>query len=456
MNELLFFGIFIALCTFYLVLGLISSRKVHTTSDYFLAGRNLSLTQVTFTLVATQVGGGMLVGTSQDAYCIGFCGMAYTIGMSIGFLCLGLGLASRLRSLNVATTAELFETKYHSIGLKKCASLLSVVSMCGILIAQIVGSRTLLLGLNIQNEFLFLAFWCFVIIYTVIGGLSAVVTTDLAQVMYIIITFGAIFAYSVWQNPASLLDLARSQGAFAAGPMDLHYLSAAVLMPTLFSFIEQDLAQRFFAARNARIAALSALCAGGILIAIALIPIYFGMNAKLMNIPVPEGSSPLIAAIAHFTSPLVLVLAACGVMAAITSTADSLLCAISSNLAQDFNFHMFKNINKVKLAQAITLIIGCFTLSASYMVPQQIIQLMISSYEISVCCLLVPLMFAYFNDTVRKEAAVLSIAGGLAGFFIFRFYPVVIPKEIASLLLSLAGYGVGHMIGLPSNKKSIE
>ena len=52
----------------------------------------------------------------------------------------------------------------------------------------------------------------------------------------------------------------------------------------LAALAEQDLAQRFFAARTKKIATLSALLTGGFMILFALVPIYFGMQAKLLGL----------------------------------------------------------------------------------------------------------------------------------------------------------------------------
>src|SRR5580692_2559503 len=164
MNAILFLIIFFVLGTLYFCIGLYASRNVKTNDDYFLASRDLGLLPVTFTLIATQLGGGMLLGTAEQAYRVGLWGILYTLGMSLGFLLLGLGFAAKLRSLNVSTTAELFEIKYGSPTLKKIASLLSVTTMCGILVAQVIASKTLLAGLGINNELIFIAFWAFVII----------------------------------------------------------------------------------------------------------------------------------------------------------------------------------------------------------------------------------------------------------------------------------------------------
>lgn len=449
MNIALFLTVFSALTIFYFFIGLHAAKNIKTNTDFFLASRDLGLFPVMFTLIATQLGGGMLLGTAQESYSIGLWGVLYTLGMSLGFLMLGLGFAAKLRSLNVATTAELFQTKYNSPTLKKVASLPSIATMCGLLIAQVIASRALLNGLQINNEAIFLMFWTLIIIYTMVGGLKAVVVTDVAQVWVIILVFSSIFIYSLFGEPASFFSLpsfAAMQDGFSLGNVTPSALLATIMLPALFSLIEQDLAQRFFAARTQRIAALAAIGSSIFLLIFSLVPIYFGMKARMLNLDIMPGASPLIPVIEILTNEYVLIFAVCGIIAAITSTADSLLCAVSSNVAQDFDFSFLGIKNQLRVSQLVTLITGIIALIASYLVSQNIISLLIASYEISVSCLLVPLLFAYFGKNLKKNAAIGAIIGGLAGFIIFRFYPIVLPKEIAALLVSLIGYYVGRSI----------
>lgn len=446
MNMVLFLSIFFALVVLYFFIGLYASRNVKTTSDYFLANRDLGLWPVTFTLIATQLGGGMLLGTADRSYHFGYYGFLYTLGICLGFLLLGLGFAAKLQSLNVSTTAELFETRYHSPMLKKIASLLSIATLCGILIAQVVASKSLLAGISINNELIFIAFWAFIITYTMIGGLKAVVFTDVAQVWVIILVFGAIVIYFLMHEHSSFFtatSLINNQTFFKDAKETSSSVFATLMLPALFSLIEQDLAQRFFAARTQKIAALSAIVSSVFLLIFSFIPVYFGMKAKLLNLAIPAGSSPLIAVIAHATNDIVVIFAVCGIIAAITETAASLLCAVSSNIAQDFDFSFLGIHNKLKVSQYITFLTGAIAFCASYVVSQDIIGILIDSYEISVSCLLVPLLFSYFRSSLKKNAAIGAIIFGLAGFILFRLWPIPIPKEIAALALSLLGYWIG-------------
>jgi SSS family solute:Na+ symporter len=443
MNISLFLIISSVLTIFYFFVGLYASKNIKSTSDYFLAGRNLGLGSIAFTLIATQLGGGMLLGTAQEAYQSGIYGILYTLGMVIGFFILAAGVAAKMQTLGVSTTAELFETKYKSASLKRFASLLSVITMSGILLAQVVGSKALIIGLGVQNEPLFIGLWIFIIAYTMIGGLYAVVLTDIFQVLIILAVFLAIFGYSIWLEPSSFFTwngLTAMQSQFAQTKMGLSEFVATLSMPILFSLIEQDLAQRFFAARTKTIAGLSALIAGICLILFSLVPIYLGAKAKLLGLPLIPGASPLMPVLELLTNELVLVLAVCAIIAAITSTADSLLCAISSNIALDFDLSWTGVKDPVKRSQVITLFIGTAALLGSYFVPQQIIPIMIESYAISVSCLLVPLLFAYFKKEVKKSAAIGAVAAGLVTFVAIQFWNTELPKSLLPVALSLVAY----------------
>jgi len=189
MNTIIFISVLFLFVIFYFILGYLSSKKTKNTTDYFLAGRQLGLLSVTFTLIASQLGGGMLLGTSQKAYEIGLFGILYTLSISFGFLILGFGFAAKLQELNIVTIPQLFELKFQSKTLRKFSSLLSILTLTGLFIGQIVASKTVFFSIGINNELIFLLFWILIIAYTIIGGLNAIVWTDIAQVSLIILIF---------------------------------------------------------------------------------------------------------------------------------------------------------------------------------------------------------------------------------------------------------------------------
>ena len=457
METFFFLAILSTLILTYFSIGVLASRKVRTNIDYFLAGKSLSVPAITATLLATQVGGGMFLGTAQDP----FRGSLYIIGMVLGFLVLGLGLAARLQEFKVTTVGEIFEKSYGSTLLHKLTSVLSAASMCGVIIAQIVAAKSVLFHFaGIDNTWLFLVFWGLVILYTMIGGLAAVVMTDLAQIIVIIAVFSGICGYALWTNPVSFFSWTTYSKATALlGTSNLSWGQAfrIMTMPLFFSVIEQDLAQRFFAAKSKSAAATSALCASVLLLIFAFVPFYFGLQAQFSNIVVAQGASPLLPILKSLTSPLFFVLALCAILSAITSTTDSLLCAVSAIITTTLTTFNKKIKPSVKLSRTITLICGILTLAASHLVSDNIIDVLVGSYEIAVSCLLIPLLFCFMTKNLKESAALTASLFGFAGFLFFRFaeLPDWQPYSIIITLgLSLLGYGLGFKASSNKTRKS--
>ncbi len=444
MSTLLFLLVFGALGTLYFFLGIRASRNVKSDLDYFIANRQLGTWQISCNLIATQLGGGMLLGTAAAAYTSGYYGLLYTVGMALGFLLLSSGIAARLQQFQVTTTAQLFETQYHSPFLKKIASGLSIMTLFGILIAQVVGFKSLMTSIGFGSGLITLPFWLSVIAYTMVGGLRAITINDMVQLGIITSTFGGIFIYMFFTRATMFASFTQQQALFTPELFSFSTIFGLIFMPALFSLIEQDLAQRFFASKSKKVAIVSAFNAALFLLLFAIIPVYLGMQAKLLGIIIPQGTNPLLIFLQRMLPDTIFALALCAIIAAIISTADALMNGISANITQDFNIGQYGFGTRLTISKVTTLIVGLAALIASYFVPQDVIAILIGSYELSVSCLLIPLLFCYFRKTVYKNAAFLSIGAGFIGFFVFRLYPVALPKELLALVFSFIGYVIGN------------
>ena len=448
MNEtILFYATIIIFGIIYIGLALLPRKQIKSKKDYFLAGRNLGIFKATCTLIATQLGAGLLLGTSQQAYAMGLYGLLFTVGISTGLIILGCGLAGKLRALNIVTTTQVFEIKYHSRLLRKIASFLVTVTLCGILVGNIVASKLLLKSLDFQSDFFFISFWLFIIVYTMIGGLHAVVLTDLVQVSFIVLVFGGITIYSFATSSFdffSLSSLESMQHQFTGHLPDASHLLILLAMPALFALFEQDLAQIFFASKTKTVATATAIITTIFMLIFGLIPIYFGMQAKLMGIATTGHASPLISVIRAVAGSFMAIMAVSGILAAIASTADALLCAIGANITQDFSLS-FLGFTPLIESKVTTFTMGIVMLATSYIMPTDIIYILTSSYQIPVSCLLIPILFAYFAKTARKYAGFGSIIGGAIGLVLFYMMPIPF-YPLYTLGLSFVGFVVGHLV----------
>lgn len=442
MNTTLFFGLLIFLGATSIWLGRRASKGQKSNDDYFLMGRKLGLFALIMTLLATQIGGGALMGASEEAYAQGWGVLFYPLGMVLGLLVLGLGYGAKLRKLNLTTVPEIFEKIYRSRSLRQAAALLSIASLYLILIGQAIAARKFFISIGFDGNLLFIGFWLVLVLYTVMGGLKAVVTTDIMQTFFILIAFGiAVFA------------------SFTAGPISepsVPFTSSTrtpwftwLALPLLYMLIEQDMGQRCFAAKKPRTVTIAAITAACALLIVSLVPIYFGRKAGALGIAIPEGSSVLITAIRALTNPTVATFVICAILMAIVSTADSLLCSISSNIACDFTLTR----KSVFISQATTFLVGMSTLALSFLFDNVVMMLMFS-YELAVSLLLVPVTMAVWTKKPNKRSAAVAMILGLASFALCKVWTPPLPKELLTLACAFGGFAISELT-LSKEKQTI-
>lgn len=423
-----------------LYIGRKASTGMQTQEDYFLAGRGLRFFPLFMTLIATQIGGGLVLGSAEEAYRHGWYIILYPLGAALGMLLLAAGIGKRLSQFKVSTVAQLFEVVYQSPRLKKVASLLSIISLFMILVGQVIASQKFMNSLGVGQEWVSLAFWGIVIVYTVMGGMKAVVATDIIQAFYFIGIFIVCFIYSVWMRPEAAANLLNSSWGDSA-VLSQSKLCGWLLMPLLFMVIEQDMAQRCFAAKSGRTVSIASLASAITIVLVCGIPVFYGILAKSLGMEIPAGHSVLMTILQSTTTPVLTALFGCAVIAAILSTADALINAIGSNIAQDFQFRS----DNVRASKWVSAGIGVVALCCSFYFDN-IVDILIQSYELSVSCLFIPVTAALFIRQGYVYSALYAVILGAIGFVLFRIFPIeVMPKEIASLILSGIGYGIGEL-----------
>jgi len=445
MNIPLFLGLITLLGVVSLWLGK-AGKQSKSAGDFFLMGRKLGLFGLIMTLLATQIGGGALLGASEEAYTRGWSVLFYPLGMVLGLVVLGLGYGSKMRKLNLTTVPEIFEKIYGSSILRQIASLLSILSLFLILVGQGIAAHKFFMSLGFYGDLLFILFWSVLITYTVMGGLHAAVRTDILQASFIILTLlVAIFAVFHAHLPMQAISFVPSTSDPGNSTPWLSWL----LLPLLFMLIEQDMGQWCFAAKNPRTVSGASLIAAVVLMTVALIPICFGILAASKGIQMDHGSSVLISAVQALTNPTVATFVVCAILMAIISTANSLLCSVSSNIVCDFP----KLGKSVTASRIITLLVGITTLALSYAF-NNVVAVLMFSYELAVCVLFVPVTMAVWMKAPQKNSAILSMSLGAVSFILLKIWHIPFPKELVSLSLSLGGFFVSEGIYKLKNKET--
>lgn len=436
MDLMIFIPLLFALQTFYWYIGRRSATNVNTNEDYFLAGKSVRFFPLMMTFLATQVGGGLVLGSAEEAYRYGWAVLLYPLGAGLGLIGLGLGIGRRLAEFPVSTVAQILEIVYRSSLLRRLASLLSILSLFMVLVGQIIASSKFLASLGLTSGTLFCLFWAIVILYTMKGGLKAVISTDIVQALVFTLAFFLCFAIAYTSGAGDSFPIPQwDTFSFASSK-----LCGWLFMPLLFMLIEQDMAQRCFAGGSPKIVSRAAFWAGVGTFLIPIVPIFFGVLAKTMGLQAAPGASILLLAIEKTTNPWITALAGCAILAAVVSTATSLINAISSNLSTDF----FQKEN-LKLTKTLTATISIAAIAFAFYFDN-IVDILIQSYDLSLSCLCVPILTALFKRKGNFFSALLSIVFGAVAFTLFRIYPPAFPRELASIALSALGFLIGELL----------
>lgn len=432
MNYTVFYSLLLGYAFVALFLGRQSASKIQTEEDYFLGGRKVGFFGLTMTLVATQFGGGAIVGGAEAAYQYGWLGVSYSFGIALGFIILALGMGGRLRALNVRTVPEIFEKVYKSDFLRQYAAIIYIIAMFFILVASCVATRKFFYGIGFTNDLFFLAFWAIIILHTMFGGLPTVVKMDIIQMTLTLSVFALVYLWMGDEAVSSVKATSFEQNS------DIPWLNW-VLMPCLFTVIGQDMGQRCFSAQSPKTVAKAMILAAFLQVVASLLPAFLGIYAAKNGIG-SQNSSVLVEVVQQLTSPLIASFFACAVLLAILSTADSLLCAVSSNVS--FDIPLITRLQTrfgLLVTRLTTFVIGFSAVILSYY-ANEIIPIMIQAYSLTICIFFVPIVVALFSKSPSKKAALVASLVGTVAFFGLSLFPDISYKELICIGLSFVAY----------------
>lgn len=443
----------LAYLTIVFMVGVVSVRFVKNTEDYLLAGRRLGWVLATAALAATHFGGGFVIGTGAWAYERGLSGVAYAIGVGASLLVLAVVAAGRMRRLGLVTVPDYLEHRYQSRTVRMLGALLSLLAIIGILGAQIWASQGALslLGLNPTVAAL-VASGAF-ITYTAISGLWGATLTDVLQLAVIfigipLVALGGLEAAGGWASvQAQVLETSpelAAEGYFHwVGDHGL-LLAVAVIPTIMYTLIGQDFYQRLFAAKSDRIAIVAAVLAGTLLMAYATFPAITGIVARALFSDTIEPSQAIAMVIGEVLGPWSGAIVLGAIIAAILSTADSLLIAGSAHVTHDI---LEKGLGwtvpekyALWVARLSTVLIGLVALILALNV-QAIIELLLMSYTMYAAGVFIPVLLGlYWSKGSRLGALAGILIGSTASILVateavsIEPWPPIIIGAMASLL----------------------
>ena len=205
-------AIVLAYSAIVIVIGAIASRKQDNTDEYFRGAKQIPWWALGFSIIATSFSAASLLGGPGEGYGHGFLYLQLQLGDLIGYgLVIAVFLPFFVR-LNLTTAYEYlekrFDAKTRSLG-SLCFLLFVIARLGGLLYAAAL-VLSILTGISTNTAILMVGVVS--IIYTVAGGITAVVWTDVLQFGMIFVGLGAGIWAAVTAVPGCLGELWRIAG----------------------------------------------------------------------------------------------------------------------------------------------------------------------------------------------------------------------------------------------------
>ncbi|MEX2601715.1 MAG: sodium:solute symporter family protein [Balneolaceae bacterium] len=419
-----------------LAFGYFFFRKNSGGDDYYVGGRDMNSLHIGLSVVATDVGGGFSIGLGGLGFVMGLSGSWMLFTGLVGAWLAAVFLIPKVKQnpafVKAYTFPQVFE-HYYSARVALVAAIISAIGYAGFTSSQILAGAKLANGTfaNLDLTTALFIMGIVAVVYTVLGGLKAVIYTDTIQ--WTILMFGLIFV-GLPISYSAIGGLEGIQNTVAPEMLSLANISwqdlvywAVTIIPIWF--VGMTLYQRIYASRDEKTAKRAWYLAGlfewpvmaflGVLLGLfARVAADQGMfdylGAANISDTDPETGLPMLLRTVLPVGFMGLMMAS--YFSAILSTADSCLMASSGNVMTDIIGYFRKMDHEssafLRMSQFVTLLIGIFALLLAYSM-ENVLDLMLYSYAFMVSGLFVPVIGAlYWARSTPQAAMTAMIVGG--------------------------------------------
>ena len=448
-----------------LVIGLGSVTKSRTAIDYTLAGRNIPWYIVLATTAATMVGGGLSIGVVTRVYQTGVGAALVACGSYLSLVVSGLFLAPKLRDLEMTTVGDYFEYRFGLLA-RSLAAPICVVFLLGAIAAQMVAVgliTNVVLGIDYRTAVLIGA--VVTVFYSTVGGLRAVIRTDILQFGILVGGFTAAAIPLVGnRGPA---DLTAVTGGVLNDQWSLTRIVTLGCVYFLGEMLVPPFAQRCFMAKNGPSAKWGVAGAGLLLL------LFMPLTTSILGTAC-QGSSEIehaveVAGEAQVAFPTLMRnvfhpvfsgIMVAALIAAVMSSADSCLSSLATISMEDlYRRHLRKDASDrqlLRVAQGTTLLagIGC-AVAALYF--RNILDWIEFIYSVWGPTMVLPFFVGVlWYKPSRVYACVLAMFGGFSATLFWNFgaksvatlFDPEVSQTVADIPPALVGFLVCFVVFL--------
>lgn len=432
---------FLGMCVsfaIYLIISFFVSKKVKTTNDFFVAGRNAPLILIVGSMVASYVSTGMFMGDAGEYYSGLFSPMTILATMQVvGYIYGAVFFGRYLRRSEVLTIPDFFGKRFCSEKVRVLSIVISIITMTVYLLSVMQGIGTLMnvvTGID-YNLCIVIALVVFVLV-SILSGASGVLITD--TLMFAVFTLSLIIAAFVivkkgggltevvntlmnnsekkglltWDGNTDYLYNSGLKNCFWGIIYGVVWLSVCMVGPWQSS--------RYLMAKNEHVVVRSSLFSA---LGIFLLQLLAGIASVAVNVfnPNLENASHVLLWASKNVLPTALgVVLLTGVLAAGISSATTFLSLIGSSVSND----IFKGKGKsIAISRVSMIAVSVVVLLLAITNPPQIRIILYFGGSIVAASWLPVAVASIISKRVTREATFWGMLIGFVGCFVMKLLP---------------------------------
>lgn len=425
-----------------LIIGLIGSRGIVSLNEYATAGKNFSAVIIFATLSASFIGGGFSMGNAEKVYLIGISNIVALWGFSLKEILVAKYIAPNIGEFpHAISVGDIIEPSYGK-NARVITGIFSVMLCAGILGAQVGAIGYIFnLFLDLNREIGIIIGTSLVILYAAIGGMRAVIWTDVVQFIILVIGIPLTLYYGVesvggWSSVTSLVPQSHFE-------LFSDKNSLIILIGLFFTFLLGETlvppyVQRLFIGKDSKSVSRGTLFSGIFSIFFFTLTGVIGIVALAMNPDLNANlAMPYVIKEALPTFIQAIVIAA--IISIVLSSADSFLNASSISFINDIVKPLKKEelttTKELFLAKVTTVIVGVLSIIFAISI-ESILEILIYAYNFWAPTILIPLLFALLGKEVSKESFFYGALFGIVSSALWN-YSLNSPYGVDGLIIGV-------------------
>ncbi|XP_063068035.1 high affinity choline transporter 1-like [Engraulis encrasicolus] len=451
----------IATMVFYaavLATGIWSSRRAKAkatvgtfTEVALLGGRSIDLAVGIFTMTASWVGGGFILGLAEGVYSPdkGLVWVMYPVHYAVAFISGGLIFAKPMREKEYMTMMDPFERKYgkHVAALMVIPGIVAeILSMAGTLTAL---GGTISTILDVPYVYSVVISAAVAITYTLLGGLYSVAYTDVIQLVMMFVALWLCVPF-ILLNPIPE-DISHTAFNQTLRPSWLGHIETQDISRWVDDFLAQSMGllgfqcfhQRLLSASSPAKAQITCFAASVIVLFLGVPPVLIGAVAASTDWNLTSYGSPspyergesfgiLPICLQHLTPPFLSIVGIAAVAAAVMSSVDSSLIASASMFSSNIYRHIRKQASDREMRWVIRVAIimtGVLGMTIT-LFTQSLVHIWLLTADVAYCILLPQLLCAVFCPIANGYGAAVGFVLGVLLRFLRGEPELVLPAVL--------------------------